>query len=193
MTIFRFRAVALVAAFGAASLLSATEGHDHEGSGGGMKDCPMAASMHSGKNSRAAGVTARGDAGMGFDHALTTHHFLLAADGGSIEVAANDPADAASRDQIRMHLTHIQKMFTAGDFSIPMFVHDTLPPGVTTMKRLAPAIQYRYEDRDQGGRVVISTTDPAAREAVQDFLRFQITDHQTGDPLSIATKNGASR
>ena len=153
----------------------------------------MAASMPSGKNSRAGGVTARGDAGMGFDHALTTHHFLLAADGGSIEVAANDPADAASRDQIRMHLTHIQKMFTAGDFSIPMFVHDTLPPGVTTMKRLAPAIQYRYEDRDQGGRVVISTTDPAAREAVQDFLRFQITDHETGDPLSITTKNGASR
>jgi hypothetical protein len=188
MRVSRFRTVALMVAAGAASLLSAAEGHDHDTSGGGMKDCPMAASTHSGKNSREAGVVARGDAGMGFDHALTTHHFLLSSAGGSIEVTANDPSDTTSRDQIRMHLAHIQKMFSAGDFSIPMFVHDTLPPGVTTMKRLASAIEYRYEDGDRGGKVVISTTDPAARDAIQDFLRFQIADHDTGDPLTMTEK-----
>ncbi len=40
---------------------------------------------------------------MGFDHNKTTHHFRLLPKGGSIEVAANDSDDIASRDQIRMH------------------------------------------------------------------------------------------
>ena len=43
----------------------------------------------------------RGDKHMGFDHLKTTHHFLLANDGGSINVEANDVNDSESRDQIR--------------------------------------------------------------------------------------------
>src|ERR1017187_3160144 len=56
----------------------------------------------------------RGDAGMGFSHEKTTHHFVLRKDGGAIQVSVNDPKDAASRDQMRMHLSHIAKMFSAG-------------------------------------------------------------------------------
>ncbi|SPE25161.1 conserved exported hypothetical protein [Candidatus Sulfopaludibacter sp. SbA3] len=40
----------------------------------------------------------RGDRVMGFSHEKTTHHFRLYADGGAIEVTANDPRDTASRD-----------------------------------------------------------------------------------------------
>src|ERR1043165_7706079 len=43
----------------------------------------------------------RGDKHMGFDHLKTPHHFLLANDGGSIQVEANDLKDTESRDQIR--------------------------------------------------------------------------------------------
>lgn len=184
MRISRFRWVALAAALGAVSVLSAADGHDHDMSEGAMADCPMAASARSGKHSHGAGVAARGDRGMGFDHTRTTHHFRLSVGGGAIEVTANDPSDAESRDQIRMHLAHIEKMLAAGDFSIPMFVHDTVPPGVTTMKRLASAIRYRYKEFPLGGKVTIETSDVSARDAVHDFLRFQITDHETGDPMS---------
>src|SRR5438874_9791388 len=62
------------------------------------------------------GVLARGDHAMGFSHETTTHHFRLYKTGGAIEVLANDAKDSASRDQIRMHLAHIAKLFTAGDF-----------------------------------------------------------------------------
>jgi hypothetical protein len=42
----------------------------------------------------------RGDKVMGFDHTKTKHHFLLKANGGVIQIEANDSADTVSRDQI---------------------------------------------------------------------------------------------
>jgi len=54
---------------------------------------------------------------MGFSHDKSTHQFSLYADGGAIEVKANDAQDTATRDQIRMHFTHIVKMFAAGPFT----------------------------------------------------------------------------
>ncbi len=127
----------------------------------------------------------RGEQGMGFSQTATTHHFLLAATGGSIQVEANDPADSASRDQIRMHLRHIAAAFAAGDFQIPMFVHDTVPPGAPEMKRLRSKISYTYQETPRGGRVVISTRDKNALAAIHRFLRFQITEHKTGDLLEV--------
>lgn len=149
-------------------------------------DCPLAAGSAAARGHEHAGdVARRGDEGMGFSQQRSTHHFRLSSDGGSIEVTANDPADAASRDQIRAHMTHIRKMFAGGDFSIPMFVHDTTPPGVSTMKRRAAAIRYVDEEIAGGARVRISTSDSDARDAIHDFLRFQIQEHGTGDPAAV--------
>ena len=129
-----------------------------------------------------AGVDARGDKVMGFDHAKTTHHFLLATAGGSIEVTANSTDDTESRDAIRAHLAHIAKMFSEGNFEAPMLIHDRVPPGVPVMKRKKADIQWRYEEIENGGRVAAATKDPEALSAIHEFLRFQIADHRTGDP-----------
>jgi len=133
-------------------------------------------------------VNTRGDHAMGFSHEKTTHHFRLFTDGGAIEVEANDPKDTESRDQIRGHLKHITQMFSAGDFDIPMFIHDQVPPGAQTMKRLASQIKYEFQDTSAGGRVRITTANPEAVTSVHDFLRFQIKDHQTGDSVDVASK-----
>ena len=77
-------------------------------------------------------------------------------------------------------------MFENGDFSTPMFVHDGLPPGVTAMKILKATIRYKYEEISSGGRVRIESSDPVSLAAIHDFLRFQISDHQTGDSLAVA-------
>jgi hypothetical protein len=130
-------------------------------------------------------INRRGDHEMGFSHEKTTHHFRLAKDGGAIEVTANDPNDTESRDQIRQHLTHIAMMFSAGNFNAPMLIHDQTPPGVPVMKRLKNQIKYEFENVESGGRVKISTMNREAIDAVHEFLRFQITDHQTGDPLTL--------
>ena len=132
------------------------------------------------------GVTGRGDHAMGFSHEKTTHHFRLYKNGGAIEVSANDAKDADSVGQIRMHLSHVAKLFAAGDFNVPMFIHDTFPPGAATMSKLRQQIHYIYQDADRGGRIRISTENAEALDAVHAFLRFQITDHETGDSLKTA-------
>jgi hypothetical protein len=86
----------------------------------------------------------RGEQGMGFSQTTTNHHFLMNARGGIVQVEVNDPADTASRTAIRMHLQHIARMFQAGDFDMPMFVHDTVPPGVPEMKKLQKNIRYNF-------------------------------------------------
>jgi len=132
-----------------------------------------------------AKMNERGADGMGFSQTATTHHFLLTPGGGIIQVQANDSADEASREHIRMHLTHIAKAFSNGDFDIPGFVHDTVPPGVPELKRLKSKVRYSFEQSPNGGRVLILTSDSDALAAIHKFLRFQITEHKTGDPLDV--------
>ncbi len=133
----------------------------------------------------AAAVDGRGDEGMGFSHQRTTHHFLLTADGGLISAEARDPSDTASRDAIRGHFAHIAQAFAAGDFALPMFIHDRTPPGADTMRRLRDRISYQVEPTAAGARVHIRTTDAEALRAVHEFLRFQISDHRTGDSPEV--------
>jgi hypothetical protein len=128
----------------------------------------------------------RGDQAMGFSHEKTTHHFLLFKDGGAIEVNANDPKDTTSRDESRQHLSHITQMFAAGNFNVPMLIHGTTPPGVPTIKDLRDQIHYVFQETDSGARIRISTTNPQALKAVHDFLRFQITEHETGDTTDVS-------
>ena len=127
----------------------------------------------------------RGDHVMGFDHMKTTHHFRLLMNGGSIEVTANSDTDTESRDQIRMHLGHIAKMFAAGNFNAPMLIHDQTPPGVPVMQKLKDQITYSFAEIDRGGAVRISTKNPEALQAIYEFLRFQIREHKTGDSLEV--------
>ena len=79
-------------------------------------------------------------------------------------------------------LFHSWRNDQSGNFDIPMFVHETVPPGVQEMKRLRKEIQYAFEETANGGRVVISSPNKEAVEVIHRFLRFQIEEHQTGDP-----------
>ncbi len=160
---------------------------DHRGPGLALilLAAAMTAAAQTAEEKRSAGVPERGDHVMGFDHAKTTHHFRLTPSGGEIEAEVNDPSDSGSRDMIRMHLTHIAKMFSEGDFEAPMLIHEKVPPGVPVMKELKAAIRYEFQPTERGGSVVLSTKNARALEAVHEFLRFQIEDHKTGDSLKI--------
>lgn len=82
---------------------------------------------------------------------------------------------------MRAHFEHIATMFAAGNFSAPMLIHAQNPPGTEGMKRLRNAIEYKLESTEKGARIRITTKDAEALRAVHEFLRFQISDHQTGD------------
>jgi len=148
-------------------------------------DIPRASDSANSTQDSHSQMNERGEKGMGFSQTATTHHFLLKPDGGIIQVDANDPKNTVVRDSIRTHLTHITHAFAAGDFNIPMLVHDTEPPGVPEMKRLKDKITYTFEQTPKGGRVRIITSDPAALEAIHNFLSFQIKEHQTKDSTTV--------
>jgi hypothetical protein len=141
--------------------------------------------QHQGDNDHATAVGSRGDHAMGFSHETTAHHFTLLPDGGIIEVDIKADHDDATRDQIRMHLTHIAAMFSNNDFEIPMFIHDRIPPGVPVMKEKHASITYIFQATERGGRVRITAHDPSALKAVHEFLAFQIQDHRTGDSAEV--------
>ena len=160
----------------------------HTGDGGmNHADCPM---MREGETSKTqhgehdAALDERGARAMGFSQTATVHHFLLKPDGGVIQVEVKDASDASNRELVRQHLSHVARAFAEGDFETPMLVHERVPPGADVMRRLKSEISYTYEETEAGARVRISTKNAEALAAVQDFLRFQIEDHRTGDPLN---------
>jgi hypothetical protein len=128
-------------------------------------------------------VDHRHDQTTGVPHEGSAHHFLLGPDGGEIRLEATDAADTATRDRIRAHLRAITAAFAAGDFTMPRRIHDRAPAGVEVMTERRDAIRYAFLATDRGGRVTIATDDAEARQAVHAFLRFQIADHGTGDPV----------
>jgi len=149
-----------------------------------MSSCPMH-KQHMADAQHQADVEKHGDQAMGFPHDQTTHHFRLYADGGAIKVTADDPKDSASIEAIRGHLHHIAAMSANGDFSIPMFIHDGVPPGVPVMKEQQDRISYVYEELPAGASVRIIARNADALKAVHEFLRFQIADHRTGDAKEL--------
>jgi len=133
-------------------------------------------------------MNARGERAMGFSQTATTHHFKLLPDGGFVQVQANDANDSANRDHIRMHLQEQAKKFAAGDFSLSEMTHDRVLPGTPQMQQMKSAITYKYEELERGGRLRISSRDPAAVAAIHDFLKFQIEDHKTGDAKEVSSE-----
>jgi len=137
------------------------------------------------QDKRSEDVVKRGEHVMGFSHEATTHHFRLFKDGGEIAVTAKGPNDKTSIEQIRTHLGHIAKMFSAGNFNAPMLIHDTNPPGAATMTRLKEQIRYEFSEIEGGARIRLIAAGPETTDAVHAFLLFQIIDHQTGDAPTI--------
>jgi hypothetical protein len=131
-----------------------------------------------------ADLKSRGGVAMGFDQDKTTHHFRLSETGGAIEVVATDPADEATIGQVRTHLKEIAAEFARGDFAKPFATHGEMPPGAQRMQARGAALAFRYEETPTGGRVRITTSDAKAKDAVHEFLAYQIREHRTGDSLA---------
>jgi hypothetical protein len=140
---------------------------------------------HQAQMAKDADLKKRGAVAMGFDQEKTTHHFRLYATGGAIEVIANDATDAATVGQVRTHLREIAGEFATADFGKPLATHGEMPPGVRTMQDRRSTLSFHYEDTPAGGRVGITTADPAVIQAVHEFMRYQIGEHATGDPLTV--------
>jgi hypothetical protein len=151
----------------------------------GAWQVPTTYAIQSPESSSQHTMVHRGEDVMGFSQTKTAHHFSLTRNGGVIEISAKDPKDTVSQEQIRMHRPHIATAFASGDFTDPTEFHDQTPPGVPTMKRLKAKIQYKFEEIDTGGRVLIHSENAEAIHSIHDYLRFQIRERYTGDSLKV--------
>ncbi len=131
------------------------------------------------------GVQERGEQRMGFDQQATTHHFVLLGDGGLVRVQARQKGDTAAIAQIRSHLKEIRQKFSNGDFEAPEFIHSQKAPGVPVMRERKGEIRYSYHAIERGAELRMTAKNAETVAAIHDFLKFQITDHQTGDPLQV--------
>ena len=130
-------------------------------------------------------VMKNGEKEMGFSQTATTHHFIIMKDGGAIRIVTNDANDSANRDKIRSHLKMIAEQFKIGIFTTPFAIHGQVPPGVPEMDKLKADITYSYAETENGAEVRITTSNADALKAIHDFLKFQITEHKTGDTLTV--------
>jgi hypothetical protein len=149
-------------------------------------DCPMmknggpSTDMHHDEM-----VMKNGEKEMGFSQTATTHHFIITKDGGAIRITTNDANDTVNRDKIRRHLKMIAEQFKKGIFTTPFAIHGQIPPGVPDMDKLKAEITYSYAEFESGAEVQIVSANTDALKAIHEFLKFQITEHKTGDPLTV--------
>jgi hypothetical protein len=68
----------------------------------------------------------------------------------------------------------------------PLLIHDTNPPGTSTMARLTEQIDYEFSETDRGARIRLVTSSPETTDVVHAFLLFQIGDHRTQDAPTIS-------
>jgi hypothetical protein len=139
---------------------------------------PPSVPQHDPHAQHRAGMDHRGNQAMGFDQARIRHAFTTGQSGGTIQVVAIDAKDTETVARIRTHLREIAKLFKAGDFSKPVFIHAENPPGVDTLKARRAEIDYRYADIPSGGTLTISSSQPDAVAAIHSFLQFQQSEHK---------------
>jgi len=87
-------------------------------------------------------------------------------------------ADSADRVRILEHMREIAAAFSAGDFSVPGFVHAVEVPGAAVMAARRMRISYVVESLPRGAAVRLTTGDSSAIEAIHEFLAFQRRDHR---------------
>ena len=53
------------------------------------------------------------------------------------------------------------------------------------MAKLREQIRYAYSETPDGGKILIFSDNREALQAIHAFLRFQISDHRTGDATEV--------
>jgi hypothetical protein len=123
-----------------------------------------------------AAMQARGAMAMGVDQYTSTHVFEPLPDGGRI-VLERDMPDSEGTIQIRAHMHAIATAFAAGDFQAPGLVHAQAVPGTDVMAAKRAVIAYTVDTLPRGAAVRLQTADPAAVQAIHEFLAFQRQEH----------------
>ena len=87
-------------------------------------------------------MTERGNVAMGFNQYKITHQFIPTPFGGEIIITALNASDKETINQIKNHVSEIQKEFSQGNFTRPFFIHAQQVPGTEVMYEKKDLIEY---------------------------------------------------
>jgi hypothetical protein len=126
-----------------------------------------------------AALQQRGKTAMGVDQYASRHQFEALPDGGRI-VLQQPGGDSGAVRTIRAHMQDIARDFSAGNFTTPMFVHDSANvPGTRVLAAKRGVIRYVYRPLPDGAELRIYTNDADALKGIEEFMAFQRRDHRT--------------
>jgi hypothetical protein len=122
-------------------------------------------------------MSGRGDIAMGFNQNNIVHRFLGTPVGGEIIITAINGSDRQTINQIKNHITEIQKEFSEGNFTKPFFIHAQEVPGTKVMTQKKELIKYEVLEMSNGSSLLLTTNDKDLIGAINQFMEFQAREH----------------
>lgn len=130
-------------------------------------------------------TSARFSRALGVPLDKVTLHFYLVKNGGVVELSAKDTADAATIAALQKYLQSQKDLWEKGKETAVTDVHMRAPESAATMRKLRNEITFYMAKTDNGGVLRMFSINEQARAAIQDYLRFEIGEHKTGDATTL--------
>jgi hypothetical protein len=108
-------------------------------------------------------------------------HYYIVKNGGVVDISAKDPNDSSTIAAIQKYLQNQKDLWEKGKESAVTAVHERPPESAATMRRLRNEITFYMAKTDTGGDLRMFSINDQARLAIQDYMRFEIAEHRTGD------------
>ncbi len=112
-------------------------------------------------------------------------HFYLVKNGGVIDLTAKDPKDSITVNAIQKYLQNQKELWEKGKESAVTHIHERPPEAAATMRKLRNDITFYTAKTDAGAVLRMFSINDQARGAIQDYLKFEIAEHKTGDSPTV--------
>lgn len=122
---------------------------------------------------------------LGVEADKVVQHYYLVKNGGVVELTAKTPGDSATIAALQKYLNTQRDLFEKGKNETDAEVHGKVPDGMVGIKKFRNEITFFTAKTDNGALLRMFSVNPEARSAIQDYLRFQIIEHKTGDSPTI--------
>ncbi|HEX8926526.1 MAG TPA: hypothetical protein VF786_12080 [Terriglobales bacterium] len=119
------------------------------------------------------------------DESKIERHYWLLKNGGAIEMVCKAPCDSSTQATIQQYLDALAKSFEKGSFEAEFVTGTTAPVSLANLKKLRDEVTFHAASSDVGYSLRMLTVNPQARDAIYDFMRYEITNRKTGDPTTL--------
>jgi len=119
------------------------------------------------------------------DESKIQRHYWLLKNGGAIEMVCKEPCDNSTQTAIQNYLDSLTKAFEKGSFDSEFVSGVSTPESLATLRKLRDEITFSAANSEVGYSLRMLTVNPQARDAIYDFLRYEITNRKTGDPTTL--------